>query len=55
MQTTARRNGWPLDKTVIVTEVTKRTPEQVQCCLTFMHLKQGCKPYQTLYVKGGKP
>ena len=29
MQTTARRNGWPLDKTVIVTEVTKRTPEQV--------------------------
>ena len=30
MQTTARRNGWPLDKTVILTEVTKRTPDQVR-------------------------
>jgi len=29
MQTTARRNDWPLDKTVILTEVTKKTPEQV--------------------------
>lgn len=29
MQTTARRNSWPLDRTVIVTEVTKRLPEQV--------------------------
>lgn len=29
MQTTARRNGWPLDRTVIVTEVTKKLPEQV--------------------------
>ncbi len=29
MQTTARRNSWPLDRTVIVTEVTKRMPEQV--------------------------
>lgn len=30
MQTTARRNEWPLDKTVIVTEVTKRQPEQLE-------------------------
>ena len=30
MQTTARRNDWPLDKTVIATEVTKRRPEQVE-------------------------
>lgn len=29
MQTTARRNEWPLDKTVIVTEVTKKQPEEV--------------------------
>ena len=29
MQTTARRNDWPLDRTVIVTEVTKRTPDQI--------------------------
>ena len=30
MQTTARRNDWALDRTVIVTEVTKRlTPEQI--------------------------
>ena len=29
-QSTARRNGWPLDKTVIVTDVTKkRVPEEV--------------------------
>lgn len=31
MQTTARRNDWPLDKTVIVTEVTKKLPDQVRC------------------------
>lgn len=30
MQTTARRNEWPLDKTVIVTDVTKRQPEQLE-------------------------
>jgi hypothetical protein len=30
MQTTARRNDWPLDKTVLLTEVTKKTPEQVE-------------------------
>ena len=31
MQTTARKNDWPLDKTVIVTEVTKRAgPEAVE-------------------------
>ena len=30
MQTTARRNDWPLDKTVIVTEVTKKLPDQVE-------------------------
>ena len=31
MQTTARKNDWPLDKTVIVTEVTKRPgPEAVE-------------------------
>ena len=31
MQTTARRNDWPLDKTVIVTEVTKKSgPEQIE-------------------------
>ena len=29
MQTTARRNDWPLDKTVLVTEVTKKLPEQL--------------------------
>jgi dynein heavy chain, axonemal len=29
-QTTARRNDWPLDKTVIVTEVTKKSPDQVE-------------------------
>ena len=33
MQTTARRNDWPLDKTVIVTEVTKKLPEQVRAAL----------------------
>jgi dynein heavy chain len=30
MQTTARRNDWPLDKTVLLTEVTKKSPEQVE-------------------------
>ena len=30
VQTTARRNDWPLDKTVIVTEVTKKLPDQVE-------------------------
>lgn len=30
MQTTARRNDWPLDKTVLLTEVTKKLPEQVE-------------------------
>jgi len=30
MQTTARRNDWPLDKTVIVTEVTKKAPDAVE-------------------------
>ena len=29
MQTTARKNDWPLDKTVIVTEVTRKTIDQV--------------------------
>ena len=29
MQTTARKNGWPLDKTVIATDVTRFSPEQV--------------------------
>ena len=29
MQTTARRNDWPLDKTVLLTEVTKKLPEQL--------------------------
>lgn len=29
MQTTARRNDWPLDKTVLVTEMTKRYPDQI--------------------------
>lgn len=29
MQTTARRNDWPLDKTVILTEVTKKQPDQI--------------------------
>ena len=29
MQTTARRNDWPLDKTVVVTEVTKKQPDQI--------------------------
>ncbi|CAG9462750.1 unnamed protein product [Pedinophyceae sp. YPF-701] len=30
MQTTARRNDWPLDKTIVVTEVTKKQPDQVE-------------------------
>jgi dynein heavy chain, axonemal len=30
MQTTARRNDWPLDKTVLLTEVTKKSPEQIE-------------------------
>jgi dynein heavy chain, axonemal len=30
MQTTARRNEWPLDKTVIQTEVTKKTLDEIQ-------------------------
>ncbi|KAI8473051.1 MAG: flagellar outer dynein arm heavy chain beta [Monoraphidium minutum] len=29
MQTTARRNDWPLDKTVLLTEVTKKAPDAV--------------------------
>lgn len=29
MQTTARRNDWPLDKTVILTEVSKKQPDQI--------------------------
>ena len=29
MQTTARRNDWPLDKTALLTEVTKKLPEQL--------------------------
>jgi dynein heavy chain len=29
MQTTARRNDWPLDKTVVLTEVTKKQPDQI--------------------------
>merc|ERR1711998_127653 len=30
MQTTARRNDWPLDKTLIITEVTKKQPDQIE-------------------------
>ena len=30
MQTTARKYGWPLDKTIIATNVTKLGPEQVR-------------------------
>lgn len=30
MQATARRNDWPLDKTVIITEVTKKQPDQIE-------------------------
>jgi dynein heavy chain len=29
MQTAARRNDWPLDSTAIVTEVTRKAPDQV--------------------------
>ena len=29
LQTTARRNDWPLDKTVVLTEVTKKQPDQI--------------------------
>ncbi|CAD7696266.1 unnamed protein product [Ostreobium quekettii] len=29
MQTTARRNDWPLDKTVVLTDVTKKQPDQI--------------------------
>ena len=30
MQTTARRNDWPLDKTVIITDVTKKQVDQIE-------------------------
>lgn len=30
MQTTARRNDWPLDKIKIVTEVTKKQVDQIE-------------------------
>lgn len=30
MQTTARRNDWPLDKTVVLTEVTKKQVDQIE-------------------------
>ena len=30
MQTTARRNDWPLDKTVVLTEVTKKQLDQIE-------------------------
>ncbi|KAK3254170.1 Dynein beta chain, flagellar outer arm [Cymbomonas tetramitiformis] len=30
MQTTARRNDWPLDKTMIITEVTKKQIDQIE-------------------------
>lgn len=30
MQTTARRNDWPLDKTMILTEVTKKSTDQIE-------------------------
>jgi dynein heavy chain len=30
MQTTARRNDWPLDKTMILTEVTKKQLDQIE-------------------------
>ena len=30
MQTTARRNDWPLDKTVVLTEVTKKYVDQIE-------------------------
>jgi dynein heavy chain len=30
MQTTARRNDWALDRTVVITEVTKKQPEDIQ-------------------------
>jgi len=30
MQTTARRNDWPLDKTVVLTDVTKKMPDQIE-------------------------
>jgi dynein heavy chain len=30
MQTTARRNDWPLDKTVVLTEVTKKSVDQIE-------------------------
>ena len=30
MQTTARRNDWPLDKTVVLTEVTKKNVDQIE-------------------------
>jgi dynein heavy chain len=36
MQTTARRNDWPLDKTVLLTEVTKKLPEQVEAPSRFV-------------------
>lgn len=46
MQTTARRNDWPLDKTVVLTEVTKKLPDQIDApsryaCHTTLR-KNGC-------------
>lgn len=48
MQTTARRNDWPLDKTVVVTEVTKKQPDQIESASrdgAFIHglTLEGCR------------
>jgi hypothetical protein len=38
MQTSARKNDWPLDKMVVQTEVTKKLPEEIQVISLLLHL-----------------
>ena len=61
MQTTARRNEWPLDKTVIITEVTKKTAEQLDAPSrdgAFVHglTLEGCRlDEKTLVLDESRP
>ena len=61
MQTTARRNEWPLDKTVVITEVTKKTAEQLEAPSrdgAFVHglTLEGCRlDEKTLVLDDSRP
>lgn len=50
MQTTARRNDWPLDKTVLLTEVTKKLADQVEAPSRWGHscVVLACQPAQCI-------